>query len=304
MTALLFDTAHEVFPALTFKAANTNADAWSWRRVKKKTDMTDAERLLRMYRLDDFPEVYMPDTRVRALRRLTMYRSSLVSKRTACYNAIRICCKQHGIALPTGEKAWTAEALDHLRTQHATAPSSAVWSENTLWCLELAQLLAQLDLLSTHIAELEIYLQREIKTNTQVQHLTSAPGVGQCLAVALFAFIGDAQHFPNRRAMAAYFGLVPRLYQSGKTMCMGRITKAGNRQVRCMLINAAWIAIRHSAWAQQLFERLVGSTTNKRRRKVAIIGVARQLLIRLWRMMRDGQTWKEAPTGVEVVTAA
>ena len=73
MTAMLYDVVHEVYSSIEFKAANTNSDAWSWRKVKKKTDMGDAERLLRMYRLDDFPEVYMPNVQVRSLRRLTMY---------------------------------------------------------------------------------------------------------------------------------------------------------------------------------------------------------------------------------------
>ena len=88
----------------------------------------------------------------------------------------------------------------------------------------------------------------------------------------------------------SYTGLVPRLYQSGSVMQLGRITKAGNKLLRSMLVEVSWICVKYNDWARQTYHRLKRDTSSRSR--IAIVGVARRLLVRCWALMRDGTTWQ------------
>ena len=104
------------------------------------------------------------------------------------------------------------------------------------------------------------------------------------------AIIDDPHRFKNARQVAAYAGLVPRVFQSGSVDRKGRITGAGNRYLRSMLVEVAWLGLRTNPWMRQVFERVCRGCPS--RRKIAIVAVARRLLIWCWAMMRDEQEWK------------
>lgn len=295
MTYLLADTVAAVLPQATFVAANTNADAWRWSTTKRKTDKDDAEKLIRLDLLEELPAVEVPDQEIRVLRRLLTYRQKLIGKRTSCYNAIRHACKQHQVRMPRGDRAWTADGLAELGALCAGLEDVAAvpidWQ--TTWLLELAQLLAQVRLLNGQLAQVEKTLKQWERDQERLTNLKTAPGIGRVVGLALIAFLGNPRRFRTGKQVAAYVGLVPRVYQSGSSCRHGRITKAGNRLLRVLLINAAWQAVGHDAWASDVFDRVCGSATATSRRKTAIIAVARRLLIRCWAMMRDGRPWQQ-----------
>ena len=85
--------------------------------------------------------------------------------------------------------------------------------------------------------------------------------------------------------------MVPKQIESGTMKRVGRITRRGPSLLRGMLIEVAWMVYRHNAWAKHFVERV--SRGMKSRKKIAIVALARKLLVKLWAMLRDGTTWRD-----------
>jgi transposase len=101
----------------------------------------------------------------------------------------------------------------------------------------------------------------------------------------------------NRRELASLAGLAPTPYDSGNSRHEQGISKAGNRLVRWMMVQLAWVWLRHqpnselSKWYQRRFGQ-----GKSRMRKVGIVALARKLLVALWKYLETG----ELPAGAEV----
>ena len=106
--------------------------------------------------------------------------------------------------------------------------------------------------------------------------------------------------FSNRRQVAACVGVVPQPYDSGQSHVDQGISKQGNRRVRALLIEMAWMWLKYqpgSALAQWFARRTAGAA--KRGKRIAIVAVARRLAIDVWRCLRDGAI----PAGAELKNA-
>jgi hypothetical protein len=103
------------------------------------------------------------------------------------------------------------------------------------------------------------------------------------------ACIDDPHRFENGRQVSAYFGLVPRQYQSGETDRNGRITKRGNPLARTILVECAWVSLRYNPWAKAVYERICGQ--QKTRKKKAAVALARKIAVLAWALLRDEQDW-------------
>jgi transposase len=97
---------------LEFVVANPMHEAWSWRKIKRKTDRDDALKLAKMAAMGELPTVPMPSREARQYRGLVKYRDRLVGRRTAIQNHIRAVCQGQGVLLPVGHRAWTREGLE------------------------------------------------------------------------------------------------------------------------------------------------------------------------------------------------
>ncbi len=104
--------------------------------------------------------------------------------------------------------------------------------------------------------------------------------------LSLEAFYRD---FRNRRELAAYSGLTPSPWKSGGIDVEQGISKAGNARLRKTMIQLAWLWLRHqpgSALSRWFYER-VGDKRGKMRR-IAVVALARKLLVALWRYVTEG----------------
>src|SRR5262249_20815293 len=113
-------------------------------------------------------------------------------------------------------------------------------------------------------------------------------------AEPVVAFLGAPGRFDCGRQVSAYGGLVPRQYQSGEQDRRGRITRRGPALLRKLLVECAWVMLRYNSWARAVYERL---SRGKARKKQAIVGLARKLLVRCWAMLRDGAPWRGGTPG-------
>jgi hypothetical protein len=113
--------------------------------------------------------------------------------------------------------------------------------------------------------------------------------VGPRTAEILVACIDDPHRFQNGRQVSAYFGLVPRQFQSGETDRNGRITKRGNPLARTILTECAWASLKYNPWAKAVYDRIYGK--QKTRKKKAAIALARKIAVLAWAMLRDEKDW-------------
>ena len=116
--------------------------------------------------------------------------------------------------------------------------------------------------------------------------LQTIPGVGPVAASAFVSSTGDPARFTSGRDVGAFLGLVPRLYESGKTSRKGAITKCGNSQTRWALTMAARALLLAKTdshlqrWANELAQRIG--------RKKACVAIARKLASIMWAVWNSG----------------
>ena len=121
----------------------------------------------------------------------------------------------------------------------------------------------------------------------------TVPGVGPVTSLTFKAGVDDVGRFRSSRTVAAHFGLTPRRYQSGETDNPGRISKAGDRDVRMALYTAAHaLMTRSDAWSTLKARGVRLAKVRGHRR--AVIAVARKLAVILHRMWVDGTDFRAA----------
>lgn len=274
-------------PEVTLEAANPNHESWRWKNIKRKTDRDDALRLARLSVMKQLPTVHVPRSAVRAWRSFISYRHTLVGRRTAIKNNIRSILDRQGMSHPSGRAGWTNKAM--MRLRDLAIPIDEV-DADVLWRGQLDAELASLEHVESLIARVESKLNEVAKADERVQRLQTIPGVGPRLSELLVAVIDDPHRFKNGKQVGAYAGLLPRQFESGTMSRAGRITGRGNRRLRALLVEVAWLMRRYNGYLRDVFDRVCRNS--RTRRKIAVVATARRLLIICWAMLRDGTEWK------------
>jgi len=163
------------------------------------------------------------------------------------------------------------------------------WKPRTFAALPVPQWMRELFLNSQPIL---LALQEKIAVLTLQLQSAAAPnqprGLGKMTSVIIDREIGDWRRFNNRRQIASYTGLCPGEYSSGNTRLQSCVTKHGNPRLRAALVELAWRLVRFQPnykpvvkWRKILAK---GALATGAARKKAIVAVARQLAVDLWRI--------------------
>jgi transposase len=230
----------------------------------------------------------MPSPQQRQRRRLIHHRRALVQRRTQIKNSIRSIFSQQGLPLARGTKQWTKLGIAQLKV-HAKPIGGCTIDD--LWRGRLHVELKLLATLDQQLKKVDARLDALGEADERVKRLTAVPGVGPRLAETVVVHLDDPHRFASARDVSSYAGLVPKQIESGTMKRVGRITRRGPSLLRGMLIEVAWMVYRHNAWAKRFVERV--SRGMKSRKKIAIVALARKLLVMLWAMLRDGTTWRD-----------
>jgi transposase len=279
---------HDIAVALDIEVqvANPNHEGWRWRSVKSKTDRRDALKLAKLSVVDQIPLVHMPASQTREHRALIQYRTQLVSRRTRIKNTIRSLVHRQGLSMAIGAKGWTQAGVAQLQEWACS------WEEVSpveLWRGELLEELTALEEIESRLKRVEAHLDSVAANDERIARLQTIPCVGPRTAELLVAVLDDAHRFKSVKQVGSYVGLAPRQFQSGQMDRSGRISKQGHRQLRRMLVEVSWLALRYNPPLRRVYHRICrGSRT---RRKIAIVAVARKLLTWAWAMLRDGTDW-------------
>lgn len=261
----------------------------SRRARRAKTDRLDAkallEKLIRYVQGERgvWRVVRVPSPEWEDLRQLHRERGQLRSERTRHRNRLSSKLVAQGVRIPIDggflRRLEEARLFDG-RPVPAQLKAGLVreWER-----LQLVQ--AQLKALEAHIRGL-ITENGPLKS---VHALMLYTGVGWVGAWTLVVEVLGWREIANRRQLASLVGLVPAPYNSGTMVRDQGISKAGNRRVRALMIQLAWLWLRHqpnskhSRWFQ---ERFGGGS--KRQRRIGIVALARRVLIDLWRFVDAG----------------
>jgi|SRR5579863_382045 len=234
----------------------------------KKTDKNDSKLLAEYLSKDMLPKARIKDELNARVYALIETRENLVRTTTSFKNQIHNIFVQHGIKIKARQVA-TEKNLNKLL-------ESCDFDETTMFHLNLAKkaILHNMDL----SAEIESKL-GELKSQMgQIDNLTSICGIGLKSAMGIKAVIGDVDNFEDEHKLVAYSGLCPRVQNSNETVSHGGITKRGNKLIRKLLVQCAWVSVRYNPIMKKQYENL-------RRRKaagIAIIAIARKLLIQIY----------------------
>ena len=285
---------HDLATALGLRVAVANCahEAWRWTRVKRKTDRDDALKLAKLAVLGQLPTAYMPSPAQRQRRRLVHHRRVLVERRTAIKNQVRSIFSQQGLSLPPRGKAWTAIGLKQIAEQ--ARPLDQCDDVLDLWRGRLSVELELLEALNEQIAQVDAKLDALGADDARVQLLQTVPGVGPRLAETVVAHLDDARRFKTAGHVASYAGLVHKQFESGTIKRSCRITRRGPALLRSMLVEVAWMVYLRNDWAKHFVQRISRGMSS--RRNIAIVALARKLLVTLWAMLRDNTRWR-APLG-------
>ena len=240
-----------------------------------KTDKIDARVLAELARVGYLPEVWLPDEDTESLRQFITDRTSLVRRRTECKNTIHsvlhrnLVRQTHTDLYGTSGREWLEQVIKGEGT-HVPVPE--------LDRLRVGSLLNEIDRIDALVADLESVIASFIAVRPhlkdQLDRLMSVPGINLVTGTGIMATIGDVTRFPDKKKLAAYFGVVPSTKQSGDTSRNGRITKQGRAEARWLLIEAAE-ALRRSPGPMRALYRRVARRKNH---NVAVVAVARKLV--------------------------
>jgi transposase len=272
---------------IELQVTSTNHEAWRWKHVKRKNDRSDALKLAQLSAMNQLQMVHVPEREMRQWRALIKYRYRLIGRRTQTKNHIRDLVTREGLWLARGASAWTIKGMEQLA--ELARPLDEVGISD-LWRGELAVELTALQQIEQQLRIVEQKLNELGRAEERVQLLQTIPGVGPRLAESLVTLIDNPHRFKRGKEIGAYLGLVPKQIQSGESNRLGHITRVGDRVSRALLVEVSWTGLRYNAWMRGVYER--ARRNSKTRKKIAIIAVARRLLIRCWAMLRDGTVWQ------------
>jgi transposase len=149
-------------------------------------------------------------------------------------------------------------------------------------------LLAARSALRVQLAKLHKMLLDEVRADPVCRRLMTAPGVGPVVALTYRACVDNPARFSRSKCVGAHYGLTPRLYQSGETARIGRVSKCGDAMMRAALYEAALVLLTGSRGRWSTLKAWGMGIAKRRGMQKAVVAVARKLAIVLHRMWRDG----------------
>lgn len=253
----------------------------------QKTDKADSRKLARSLRSNEFEAIHIPDPELEADRALVRQRFRLVKDAGRTKNRVKSLLFQFGIAIP--------DRFTSSQTRH--------WSRVYInWLKGLAidrQSLRQV--LDNYIAIGESQRKDLLLLNKQVRNLSlteayknnyslllSVPGIGLMTAMTFLVQIGDVGRFERLDDLCNYIGLVPRMYGSGEKMQVGKMIHRGRKELKIMLIEASWEAIRKDPALMLKFNEL----SKKMHKNKAIVRIARKILSRIRFVLQNRQPYQ------------
>lgn len=251
---------------------------------RQKNDAADAEAIVTAARQPEMRFVEPKSEAQQARAVLFRARERLVRQRTEMVNALRAVLYEYGHIVPRGMVQVTR------MREIAEAPNSDLPRLVQEECLDLVEQIAEL----TRRIDTRTKKAKELATEADMaRRLQTMPGVGPLTALAVEAFAPAMESFKCGRDFAAWLGLVPRQHSSGGKERLGRVSKAGQIDIRRLLIIGAmtrltWLgrkSIRPDTWLARMWQR--------KPRMLVAIALANKMARGIWAMVTKNEDYRE-----------
>jgi transposase len=287
----IYDSLIDCADSIT--VANPSKMTWIY-RTTKKNDRLDARKMAVLLSIGEVPSVYMPSREVRQWRQMILHRRKIVTKVTQVKNRIRALLKSEGFSQPYDKGSWWKK-VNRFWMINLSQDSGIGGCD--LWRMHLSNLLEELCMLEKQLKRVTDYLDEYLSEKRESELLLSISGIGPRTTEAVLAYTDNLNRFDNYKQYCSYFGLTPKLDESGSTRRLGHISKHGPSVVRWVLCESAWKVIRKSKALKEFYERVKAGQDS--RKKIAIVAVCRKLLCIMRAMLRDNERFNEKLAGRE-----
>jgi transposase len=257
-------------------------------RTSKKNDRIDARKLAVLLMMGEIPRVHMPSKSIRDWRSLILHRRVQVGQVTGVKSRIKAILRSQGCGKPAHKGSWWKQVNREWMRQVAQGGIE-------MWRIRLSDELAHLEMMESQVRSTTKRLDAYLAGRPGGKLLMSIPGVGPRTAEAVLAYTDDVKRFSSSKEFCAYFGMTPKLDESGSCRRVGHISKKGPSVVRWLLCESSWIAKRKSPALKAFFDRVTGG--QPKRRKVANVAVGRKLLSIMRAMLLTGEMFNESLVG-------
>ena len=248
----------------------------------QKNDFRDAEAIAEAVQRPTMKFVATKTADQLDLQALHRVRERLVSQRTGIINQIRAFLLERGIAVRLGQRFLRAELPGIL----ATPPD--VLSPRMVRVIE--DLAGDWRRLDERIGGLSSEIEAIAGQDAGCERLMSVPGIGPIISSAMVAAIGAGDAFTKGRDFAAWLGLVPRQMSTGDRTILGRISKRGNRYLRVLFVQAAWVVlIKPKSWQRHGLKPWIEAANKRLHHNVLAIALANKLARIAWSVLARGR---------------
>ena len=249
----------------------------------QKNDYRDAEAIAEAVQRPTMKFVATKTADQLDLQALHRVRERFVSQRTGIINQIRAFMLERGIAVRQGLRFLRAELPGILATR------TDVLSPRMLRVIEdLAGDWRQLDV---RIEGLSSEIEALARQDTHCERLMTVPGVGPIISSAMVAAIGAGDAFSKGRDFGAWLGLVPKQLSTGDRTILGSISKRGNRYLRSLFVQAAWVVlvkIGPKHWDRYGLKSWIEAARKRLHHNVLAIALANKLARIAWAVLHKG----------------
>ena len=254
----------------------------------QKNDFRDAEAIAEAVQRPTMKFVATKTAEQLDLQALHRVRERLVSQRTGIINQIRAFLLERGIAVRQGLRFLRAELPRLL-----AAPPD-VLSPRMVGVIEgLAEDWRRLDQRIEHLSGEITALAHQ---DAGCKRLVSVPGIGPIISSAMVAAIGTGDAFSKGRDFAAWLGLVPKQISTGDRTILGKISKRGNRYLRVLFVQAAWVVlIKPQSWERHGLKPWIEAAKKRLHRNVLAIALANKLARIAWSVLARGRSFEARP---------
>jgi transposase len=250
---------------------------------RQKNDATDAEAIVIAARQPEMRFVAPKTMEQQTKAVLFRGRDRLVHQRTELVNALRAILYEYGHVFPLG--------LVHLKRIEALVEDPTC-DLPALIIAECQDLLAQIAEKTERITAKTTKLKDLAAVTDTARRLQTMPGVGPLTALAIEAFAPDMAQFKCGRDFAAWLGLVPRQHSSGGKDRLGRISKAGQADIRRLLIIGAMTRIIGRARHTVPAESWIGRMLARKPKMLVGIALANKMARQIWAMLTKNEDYR------------
>jgi transposase len=251
----------------------------------QKNDFRDAEAIAEAVQRPTMKFVATKTADQLDLQALHRVRERLVSQRTGIINQIRAFLLERGIAVRQGQRFLRAKLPDIL-----AIPPDVLSTRMVRLIEDLASDWRRLD---DRIERLSGEIEALARRDAGCERLMSVPGIGPIISSAMVAAIGNGDAFSKGRDFAAWLGLVPKQISTGDRTILGKISKRGNRYLRVLFVQAAWVVlIKPKTWERHGLKSWIEAAKKRLHHNVLAIALANKLARIAWAVLHKGRAFE------------